>query len=213
MNKNQGAGATLDGKFTDGGPGVDRSTLGAAFMNMLLDELVFVVEDAGLTLNNADHQQLRKAIRLQSWPIGSIYEYDGPVPDWHPNQYFGGTWTAHSPGRALVGVDATDPDFDTQGNTYGSKTNTVTNAHLPPHWHLNGTPTSPRNQVYGGTALGLPGTATASIDDDETLNTQGITSSIVESLSGGPSAPRTTPAVPLNNVQPSYAVKRWKRIA
>ncbi|WP_421793986.1 phage baseplate protein [Hydrocarboniphaga effusa] len=207
MNKNQGTGATPDGKFTDGGPGVDRSILGSAFMNMLLDELVFVVEDAGLTLNNADHQQLRKAIRLQSWPVGSIYEYDGPVVDWHPNQYFGGTWAAHSPGRVLVGIDAIQTEFDTQGEEGGAKTVALTVAQGAPHDH---TIVADTTDTGGGELSGTQALVRQrNSSGDNAYSLYG--SDTVQPTIGRTGS--TGAGEPHNNLQPYRTVKRWIRTA
>ena len=63
MNKNNGAGATPDGEFTNGGPGVARSVLGAAWLNMVQRELIAVVEGAGLVLNGGNFGQLFQAVQ------------------------------------------------------------------------------------------------------------------------------------------------------
>lgn len=205
MNKNQGAGATPDGKFTDGGPGTARSVLGSAFLNMLLDELVFVVEDAGLTLNNADHQQIRKAIRLQSWPIGSIYEYDGPVVDWHPNQYFGGLWSAHSHGRVLVGIDATQVEFDTQGEQGGAKAVALTAAQGAPHDHPVAADTTDTGGGELSGAQALVRQRNSSGDNAYSLyGSDTVPPTIGRTGSSGAGEAH-------NNLQPYRTVKRWVR--
>lgn len=63
MWKNEGTGATVDGKFTNGGPGVDRSILGAEFLNMILAELQNAVTQNGLSLDEGDNAQLAQVIR------------------------------------------------------------------------------------------------------------------------------------------------------
>lgn len=70
MHKNNGTGATVDGEFTNGGPGVQRSVLGAAWLNTVQRELVAVVEAAGIALNAAVDNQLLQAIRNLAFETG-----------------------------------------------------------------------------------------------------------------------------------------------
>ena len=52
-------------------------------------------------------------------PVGSIYISVTPT---NPAGTLGyGTWAAFAQGRVLIGVDPTDPDFDTVLETGGSK--------------------------------------------------------------------------------------------
>ena len=70
------------------------------------------------------------------WPVGSVYmtfETDDPA------DLFGGTWSRIAQGRMLVGLNESDTDFDTVGETGGSKTKTLTKAQLPTHKHGAGT--------------------------------------------------------------------------
>src|SRR3990167_4034975 len=54
------------------------------------------------------------------YPVGSIY---ASIVSTNPATLFGfGTWAAFAAGRVLVGLDATDPDFDTSEETGGAKT-------------------------------------------------------------------------------------------
>jgi len=74
-----------------------------------------------------------------AYPIGSIYiSYSST----NPGTLFGGTWTAFGTGKTLVGIDTSDTDFDTIGETGGNKTvvytpagtvgnHTLTEAELP----------------------------------------------------------------------------------
>jgi len=57
------------------------------------------------------------------FPIGFIYI---TTVSTNPGTYLGGTWAAFGAGRVLVGLDATDTDFDTSEETGGSKTNSHT---------------------------------------------------------------------------------------
>ena len=56
-------------------------------------------------------------------PVGGVYI---SVTSANPATMLGyGTWTAIGAGRVLIGVDPTDPDFDTVLETGGSKTATI----------------------------------------------------------------------------------------
>ena len=52
------------------------------------------------------------------YPVGSIYINTTGV---NPSTFMGGTWQSFGAGRVLVGQDTTDTDFDTLGETGGSK--------------------------------------------------------------------------------------------
>lgn len=64
MHRIDGAGATVDNKFTDGNPaiGVPATTVTADILNALQEENCTVIEQAGLALNKADNTQLRQAM-------------------------------------------------------------------------------------------------------------------------------------------------------
>lgn len=68
------------------------------------------------------------------YPVGSVYL---SVLATSPATLFGfGTWTRIAEGRALVGVDAQDPDFDQPEETGGAKTVTLATAEMPAHTHV-----------------------------------------------------------------------------
>ena len=52
------------------------------------------------------------------YPIGSIYINTTGT---NPSTFLGGTWVNYGAGRVLVGQDTNDSDFDTIGETGGSK--------------------------------------------------------------------------------------------
>lgn len=76
MHKIDSDGATIDNKFTEGSPGVIPATVvSAAIMNALQEEVVNVVEDAGLTLllsGTDTFDQLIAAIKILIETGGSI---------------------------------------------------------------------------------------------------------------------------------------------
>jgi len=104
----------------------------------------------------------------------------------------GTTWVAFGAGKVLVGLDATDTDFDTAGSSTGSagsggaKTHTLTTSEIPSHRHQ----ISHTNQ---GDAFG--GTPSVSVQS-------GTPSKYTEYTGGGGAH---------NNVQPYITVYFWKR--
>jgi hypothetical protein len=62
MWKNEGTGATLDGKFQDPSPPTPRSVLGADWLNMIQDELQNLVLGAGIALVEGNHSQVLAAV-------------------------------------------------------------------------------------------------------------------------------------------------------
>lgn len=70
-------------------------------------------------LSQAQHAAL---IALEPFPVGSIFTSISPT---NPSVSLGyGTWVAFGVGRVLVGVDISNPDFDTVEETGGSLTQT-----------------------------------------------------------------------------------------
>jgi len=68
------------------------------------------------------------------YPVGSVYL---SVVSTSPATLFGfGTWARLGQGRALVGVDEGDPDFDTVEEVGGAKTVTLVTAETPSHTHV-----------------------------------------------------------------------------
>jgi hypothetical protein len=66
------------------------------------------------------------------YPVGSIYLSVNPV---NPSTLFGGTWVSIGAGRALVGVDASQSEFNTVEKIGGAKTHTLTVDQMPIHSH------------------------------------------------------------------------------
>jgi hypothetical protein len=121
-------------------------------------------------------------INGHAYPVGSIYT---AVVSTNPATLLGvGTWSAFGSGRVLVGVDASDTDFDTVEETGGSKTHTLTIDEMPAHTHEY------RNPMAGG----LQG---HQYTDHSGWDQTGST--------GGSQAH--------NNVQPYITVYMWKRTA
>ena len=99
----------------------------------------------------------------------------------------GTTWTAFGAGKVLVGVDASDTDFDTVEETGGAKTHTLTISEMPSHTHTYGKSTTSENMSIHD-INGLRGAATTNTGS-----------------TGGGAAH--------NNLQPYITVYMWKRTA
>lgn len=121
------------------------------------------------------------------YPIGSIYL---SVNSTNPSSLFGGTWEQISKGRTLVGVDASDTDFNTVKKTGGEKKHTLTITEMPSHAHdINfGSSTSSTNFGGGLIYTGVDGKNKAFISN-----------------SGD--------GVAHNNLQPYFTCYIWCRIA
>tara|TARA_R100000231_G_C5302239_1_gene157922 strand:- start:264 stop:980 length:717 start_codon:yes stop_codon:yes gene_type:complete len=127
------------------------------------------------------------ATTLQAvYPVGSIYINAAVATN--PATLLGfGTWAAFGAGRVMVGLDATDSDFDTAQETGGSKTHTLTIAEMPSHTHdvTMSTSDTDNNNLSEG-------------------NTSG-TSTFTTTSTGGGSAH--------NILQPYIVVYMWRRTA
>jgi len=109
---------------------------------------------------------LGASLGLTAYPVGAIFT---SVVATSPATLFGGTWEAIGAGKVLVGIDASDTDFDTVEATGGAKTHTLTVDELPAHTHNFTAMQDTGNSVNrtGGGDLGAPGTvATASTGGD-----------------------------------------------
>ena len=120
------------------------------------------------------------------YPVGSIYINAAVATN--PGTLLGfGTWAAFGAGRVIVGLNASDSDFDTVQETGGAKTHTLSVLEMPGHNHNS-------NFVTGGS--GVSGVNTSGSYDATTNGT---------SSTGGDGAH--------NNVQPYIVVYMWRRSA
>ena len=120
------------------------------------------------------------------YPVGSVY-INASVST-NPDTLLGfGTWSAFGAGRVLVGLKASDSDFDTLGATGGAKTHTLTVDEMPSHSHTQAGSDNSAPLQYGQP------------EDDF-----GEADSQTGSTGGGQ---------PHNNLQPYIVVYMWKRTA
>ena len=131
------------------------------------------------------------------YPVGSIYINAAVATN--PATLLGfGTWVAFGAGRVMVGIDASQTEFDTLGEESGSKTHQLTEAELPSHFHLSG---------YGADATPRHGTtgSLSSVRIDNDGNAFFSTSAAHTSSVGSGTAH--------NNLQPYIVVYMWRRTA
>lgn len=146
------------------------------------------------------------------YPVGSVYVSVSPT---NPATLFGfGTWVAFGAGRAIVGVDAGDTDFDAAEKVSGTKTVTLTAAQsgLPAHGHAVTDPGHTHVQgVNSATTGGLSGYA-PDTSTNTRVNSGYSTSSAATGLTVN-NVVAANAAQSHDNVQPSIAVHLFKRTA
>ena len=76
--------------------------------------------------------QAVSAALLAGHPVGSI---EVNVSGDNPGTYLGGTWESFGTGKTLVGIDASQTEFNTIEKTGGEKTHTLTTNEIPAHTH------------------------------------------------------------------------------
>lgn len=88
--------------------------------------------DTSTPLNKEFFQKLANSILDSAFPIGKTeIFYDN---DDHSN-YLGFNWERTAIGKAIVGIDSSDTDFNEIGKTGGEKNHTLTVDEMPKHTH------------------------------------------------------------------------------
>ena len=140
-----------------------------------------------LTVQDASGSIITSNAALQTmqtiYPVGALYI---STLSTNPATLLGfGTWAAFGAGRALVGLDAGQAEFDTVEETGGEKTHTLTEAEMPAHTHSYWAPTGGGSVGGGGSITNVPSLSTGSTGDSGAHN----------------------------NLQPYIVVYMWKRTA
>jgi len=136
----------------------------------------------------------------QAFPVGSVFL---SVVSTNPATLLGyGTWTQIAQGRALVGQDPGDADWDAPEETRGAKTHTLTVAETPSHNHSQDahSHTPYINSEENGGYTRIDGS--------------GPGGTLVPNGSMTPAQPYIYPAGgggAHNNIQPSFVIYVWKR--
>ncbi len=154
------------------------------------DDKVALNENPDIPLINkitaGDMNEIKNAINNLIYPVGTYYETSDTSFD--PNVTWGGTWQLDSAGRVTVSHDANDSDFDTIGETGGSK-------YIQAHQHAVNYSTQVGN-TEGRVALGVGSGGTAT-------GTYGYAVNSNMNVTTGNSG----------NLQPYIVVNRWHRTA
>jgi len=116
---------------------VDVTTLGTAQASKAVtaDANIDITGVRNLTCTGTITIGSNTAATLQAvYPVGSIYI--NAASSTNPATLLGfGTWAAFGAGRVIVGLNASDSDFDTAQETGGAKTHTLSTSELPSHTH------------------------------------------------------------------------------
>lgn len=129
------------------------------------------------------------------YSVGTIYERNDDI---NPGTIMGGTWVPFGEGQFLVGIDSTQTEFDTLGETGGEKTHLLLSSEsgVPAHAH-------------GSREIRVGGTGGPSYDglqyNDNALNNWGTWNTNNNTAANASSAH--------NNLPPYRVVYRWVRIA
>lgn len=150
------------------------------------DTIPLIDSAASNALKELTIANLKLAVGAAMYPVGSIYT---SINSTNPATSLGfGTWSAFGAGRVPVGFDSGQTEFDTDEETGGAKTHTLTIGEIPSHNHTY--------TRFGG-QFNYTGGANANVwHDSSTQNTGNA---------GGGGAH--------NNLQPYIVVRMWKRTA
>lgn len=138
------------------------------------------------------------------YPVGSVYTNASVATN--PATLLGfGTWSAFGTGRVMVGVDAGQTEFDTLGETGGSK-------FLHAHSHtFSATTSTGGSHAHGiGTTRAGLGGAGGSFVNGPTIESTGSAGSHNHTVSGTTAGTGTGNA---QNLQPYITVHMWVRTA
>lgn len=151
----------------------------------------------------------------------------------NPAGRYGGTWVQIAQGRALVGVDTGDPDFDAAEKTAGAKTKAIsahagaavadhashTHTYTQVPNHVHGVSTILRTATTGGATTQVTNAQDTSSTADTTRKTDNPDGGVAQGTTNGPSATLTHSVTQPDNhadldvVQPSLCVFVWKKTA
>ena len=135
------------------------------------------------------------------FPVGGVYI---SIASTNPSSIWAGTtWEQFAKGRTLVGIDTSDSNFNTSGQTGGEKTHTLTTNEIPAHGHGMA-----HTHSYTG-----PNTGSWKVGTGKAHTWCTSTGS---KTSGGASKTTTDNAgdgAAHNNLQPYIVVYMWKRVS
>jgi len=122
----------------------------------------------------------------------------------HSN-YLGFTWERTSIGRVPVGIDTSDTDFDTIGETGGEKKHTLTSGEMPSHYH-----NTYIKDFLGGTGGSTTPGYFIAINDSATSYNYAYG---VSNITAVPTTETAGSGNAHNNLQPYQVMAFWKRVS
>jgi microcystin-dependent protein len=157
------------------------------------------------------------------YPIGMIYM---SVENVNPATFIGGTWTVWGKGRVPVGVDTSQPEFDTVEKTNGSgaKTHTLSQAEMPSHTHTQNSHTHDTHtgtvnawfSNFHGVSSGVFSPSGSNMNSGRVAYNSGSDSNAGFNMwathnSVAPAINNTGGGAAHNNLQPYITCYMWKR--
>lgn len=135
---------------------------------------------------------LKTKNKIDLFPVGFVLLN---MSGTNPGQIYAGTWELCSKGRAIIGVDPDNPDYNQSGLVMGEKEHTLTVQEMPSHGHASqhfavGTNSRNYRSWEGGLAAGSSDVCFATADTND---------------NGG--------GQPHNNIPPSMTLYIWQRVA
>lgn len=135
------------------------------------------------------------------FPVGGVYI---SIASTDPSSIWAGTtWEQFAKGRTLVGLDSSDPDFTTSGQTGGKKTHTLTPDEIPAHGHGMAHTHSYTGPNTGSWKVGT-GKAHTWCTSAGGKTSGGASKTTTDNAGGG---------LEHNNLQPYIVVYMWKRVS
>jgi hypothetical protein len=163
------------------------------------------------------------------WPVGSVFI---AVVETNPGTLLGfGTWVAFAAGRMLIGLNASDADFDTAEETGGAKASSALIAHThlqDPHTHVQDAHTHVQNAHSHIITSQTATTGAATSYEHGTLDTSSAEAEATETTAAATAVNQNTTAVNQNAtavnqsagsgnsfslMNPYIVVYMWKRTA
>ena len=170
-----------------------------------IDDVSYSIKDATSREAIAALNAWKNTLFNSIYPVGSVYVTFSST--FNPNSAFSGTWERCAQGRALVGVDPSNPLFNAANKLYGSP-----NAIVPEHTHSvnsNSVLTTSSNGAHTHT-WSIKYNENNSGSKGQDLFGPGRTKTANYSTSSNGAH---TQSVINKNYQPSVTVYMWKRTA
>ncbi len=156
-----------------------------------LNQTVTTINTDVTNIKNGDNIE---NIMLANYPVGSIYMSINPT---NPSNLFGGNWVEWGKGKAPVGVDTADVNFNSVEKTGGEKAHVLSASEMPTHAHTMDSAVSTHSSIVS-TDTGLyQGTGAITFTAIGTVN----------------ETDETGEGIGHNNLQPYITCYMWKRTA